>query len=59
MKKPQRVFLLGASGMGMAPLAFYLSGAGVEVEAFDDYFRDPCVHKWKRPASKSSLNLCP
>ena len=40
MKKPQE-FLLGASGMGMAPLAFYLSGAGVEVEAFDDYFREP------------------
>ncbi|MDA7757027.1 UDP-N-acetylmuramate dehydrogenase [Opitutales bacterium] len=41
MNKPKRVFLLGASGMGMAPLAFYLRGAGVEVEAFDDYFREP------------------
>jgi len=41
MKKPKRVFLLGASGMGMAPLAFFLRGAGVEVEAFDDYFREP------------------
>ena len=27
--------------MGMAPLAFYLKGAGIEVEAFDDYFREP------------------
>lgn len=41
MNKPKRVFLLGASGMGMAPLAFYLCGAGVEVEAFDDHFREP------------------
>ena len=41
MKKPKRVFLLGASGMGMAPLAFFLRGAGVEVEAFGDYFREP------------------
>ena len=36
MNKPERVFLLGASGMGMAPLAFYLRSSGVEVEAFDD-----------------------
>ena len=41
MKKPERVFLFGASGMGMAPLAFYLRGAGMEVEAFDDHFREP------------------
>ena len=41
MNKPERVFLLGASGMGMAPLAFYLRSSGVEVEAFDDYFREP------------------
>ena len=45
MKKPERVFLLGASGMGMAPLAFYLRGAGVDVEAFDDHFREPLRSK--------------
>jgi UDP-N-acetylenolpyruvoylglucosamine reductase len=41
MKKPRRVFLLGAGGMGMAPLALYLQGAGIQVEAYDDRFREP------------------
>jgi len=41
MRRPRKVLLLGAGGMGMAPLAFYLKGAGVRVEAFDDHFREP------------------
>ena len=41
MKKPKRVLLLGAGGMGMAPLGLYLQGAGVQVEAYDDRFREP------------------
>jgi UDP-N-acetylenolpyruvoylglucosamine reductase len=41
MRRPKKVLLLGAGGMGMAPLAFYLKGAGVRVEAFDDHFREP------------------
>lgn len=41
MKTPKRVLLLGAGGMGMAPLALYLKGAGVQVEAYDDRFREP------------------
>ncbi len=41
MKVPRKCFLLGAGGMGMAPLAMYLQGAGVDVEAFDDSFREP------------------
>jgi UDP-N-acetylenolpyruvoylglucosamine reductase len=36
-----RVYLVGASGMGMAPLALYLNGAGVSVEAYDDNFKEP------------------
>ena len=27
--------------MGMAPLAFYLRGAGIQVEAYDDRFTEP------------------
>jgi len=41
MKRPSKVFLLGAGGMGMAPLAMYLKSAGVRVEAFDDNFKEP------------------
>ena len=41
MKNPKRVLLLGAGGMGMAPLAFYLRGAGIQVEAYDDRFAEP------------------
>ena len=41
MNNPKRVLLLGAGGMGMAPLALYLHGAGVQVEAYDDCFREP------------------
>ena len=41
MRKPKNVLLLGAGGMGMAPLALYLQGAGLHVEAFDDRFREP------------------
>jgi UDP-N-acetylenolpyruvoylglucosamine reductase len=41
MKRPRKVLLLGAGGMGMAPLALYLRGAGVRVEAFDHKFREP------------------
>lgn len=41
MEVPQKVFLLGAGGMGMAPLALYLQGAGVQVSAHDDHFREP------------------
>ena len=41
MKKPKRVLLLGAGGMGMAPLALYLKGSGLQVEAYDDRFREP------------------
>lgn len=41
MNLSRQVFLLGAGGMGMAPLALYLRGRGVEVEAFDDSFREP------------------
>lgn len=37
----KRVFLIGASGMGMAPLALYLKGAGIHVEAYDDCFKEP------------------
>ena len=44
--------------MGMAPLAFYLKGAGIEVEAFDDYFREPPVHKCQIWELKSCLNQC-
>ena len=38
---PKKVFLMGAGGMGMAPLAMYLAANGYEVEAFDDFFREP------------------
>ena len=41
MKNPKRVLLLGAGGMGMAPLALYLQGAGIQVEAYDDRFAEP------------------
>lgn len=41
MKSPKQVFLLGAGGMGMAPLALYLQGAGIQVAAYDDHFREP------------------
>ena len=41
MKNPKKVFLLGAGGMGMAPLALYLQGAGIQVTAYDDNFREP------------------
>ena len=41
MKPFANCFLLGAGGMGMAPLAIYLRQAGYEVEAFDDSFRAP------------------
>lgn len=41
MIEPRTVLLLGASGMGMAPLALYLQGAGVGVEAYDDRFCEP------------------
>jgi len=41
MRRPRRVLLLGAGGMGMSPLALYLKGAGVWVEAFDDCFIEP------------------
>ena len=41
MRRPKRVLLLGAGGMGMVPLALYLRGAGVRVEAFDDQFHEP------------------
>ena len=41
MKNAGNVFLLGASGMGMAPLAIYLQGSGLSVEAYDDHFCEP------------------
>ncbi len=41
MKRPKKALLLGAGGMGMVPLALYLRGAGVRVEAFDHQFREP------------------
>ena len=41
MKRPKKVLLIGAGGMGMAPLALYLRGAGVRVEAYDDRFTEP------------------
>ncbi|MDG1139028.1 MAG: UDP-N-acetylmuramate dehydrogenase [Opitutales bacterium] len=41
MKSPKQVFLLGAGGMGMAPLALYLQGAGIQVAAYDDHFKEP------------------
>ena len=41
MKTPKSVFLLGAGGMGMAPLALYLQGAGIQVSAHDENFREP------------------
>ena len=43
MKRPKKVLLLGAGGMGMAPLALYLKGAGVRVEAYDDCFASRTV----------------
>ena len=41
MTNLKRVFLIGASGMGMAPLALYLKGAGIQIEAYDDCFKEP------------------
>ena len=41
MRRPKKVLLLGAGGMGMVPLALYLRGAGVRVEAYDDRFNEP------------------
>ena len=35
------MFMFGASGMGMAPLACYLAGSGTLVEAYDDNFKEP------------------
>ena len=32
-----KVFLMGAGGMGIAPLAMYLAANGYESEAFDDF----------------------
>ena len=45
--------------MGMAPLAFYLSGAGVEVEAFDDYFREPLRTQMEEAGVKVLLEPVP
>ena len=59
MKKPERVFLLGAGGMGMAPLAFYLCGAGVEVEAFDDHFKEPLRTQMEEAGVKVLLEPVP
>ncbi|MEO0794862.1 MAG: UDP-N-acetylmuramate dehydrogenase [Verrucomicrobiota bacterium] len=36
---PESVFMLGIGGMGMAPLAIYLSQAGVAVTGWDDAIR--------------------
>ena len=41
MSLSKKVFLIGGGGMGMDPLAMYLSANGYEVEAFDDFFREP------------------
>ena len=40
MNLPKSAFLLGASGMGMA-LSLYLQGAGIQVSAHDENFREP------------------
>ena len=37
----EKVLLVGASGMGMVPLALYLKGLGLSVEAYDDNFKEP------------------
>ena len=37
----EKVLLVGASGMGMVPLALYLKGVGLSVEAYDDNFKEP------------------
>ena len=37
----RKIFLFGAGGMGMSPLAGYLIESGFEVEAYDDFFREP------------------
>ena len=44
---PKKVFLMGAGGMGMAPLAMYLAANGYEVEAFDDFFGNRYDPSWK------------
>ena len=41
MREARKVFMFGASGMGMAPLACYLARSGVSVEAYDDNFQEP------------------
>lgn len=41
MREARKVFMFGASGMGMAPLACYLAGSGTSVEAYDDNFKEP------------------
>ena len=37
----RKIFLFGAGGMGMSPLACYLVESGFEVEAYDDFFTEP------------------
>ena len=37
MNAEEEIYLLGAGGMGMAPLASYLSELGFRVLGWDDY----------------------
>lgn len=36
---PERVFMLGVGGMGMAPLAIFLAQAGCQVSGYDDAYQ--------------------
>ena len=45
MSRSKKVFLMGASGMGMAPLAMYLSAR--DLRKLSMIFREPLAPIWK------------
>ena len=55
MREARKVFMFGASGMGMAPLACYLARSGVSVEAYDDNFQEP-IYTLLQKSGVSVLN---
>ncbi len=59
MRTPRRTLLLGAGGMGMFPLALYLRGAGVRVEAYDDTLGEPMRSKLESVGAHVLDEPCP
>lgn len=53
MSPGDRYLFLGAGGMGMAPLAGWMSGAGYSVSGYDDHMQEPV----RRFLEKSGVSL--